>query len=415
LAVLAVSAVVFVVTWAGQVDRPFVDDDWHYLNVVQSAGWWHQIWNPSAFLYRPVLYVWFGLLHLLFGLHPVAFHAATAVVIFLEGVLAWRLAARVGLGVASPIVGAIVLLHASAAPPITWTSAASSPISVALTLGALIVLLDDPSAVRVAAAMGLFAVGLLAREVVIGAPVVAVMLGWARRDISMRDALIRAVPLGVVSAVYLIMRKASGAGNSPGPYYQQISAHAFANVKILVRQAGDLPVFRQPIPDIAVLVLAIGLAAGFIFGRQRRFVAAGVGWCVVAVLPFVFLVHHPMEPYYIDFALPGLALAVGAAVEPLLAAGGSLVAAGACCVVVLLLGAVGHIVADTQESSFVPEARAGEQMVKETRAAYPHPGRGSLIIVRSELPSDETAFITAYGDLFRVVYHDPTLRVRFQP
>ncbi len=89
-------------------------------------------------LWRPLLYVWFGLLHALFGLHPLPYHVATEAAILVEAYLAYRLARRHGLGLGALVAGAVVYLHASTATPVLWTSAASSPLAASFALGAML-------------------------------------------------------------------------------------------------------------------------------------------------------------------------------------------------------------------------------------------------------------------------------------
>jgi hypothetical protein len=107
-AAVGVVVIVFVLTWTTALRRPFVDDDWHYLNVVQQTGWWHSstVWNPRNGLYRPVLYLWIGALHSVFDLHPLAYHLATLAVVLIVGFLTYRVAMASGLnrgGRSSPV------------------------------------------------------------------------------------------------------------------------------------------------------------------------------------------------------------------------------------------------------------------------------------------------------------------------
>jgi hypothetical protein len=143
---VGVVIIVSVLTWTSALRRPFLNDDWSYLNVVQQPGWWHSstVWNPKNGLYRPVLFLWFGLLHSLFGLHPFAYHLATLAVVLLVGFLIWRIAIAVGLTRGALVAGVVVVLHAAVGYPLSWTAAASSPISVAFALGAILLLLGRP-------------------------------------------------------------------------------------------------------------------------------------------------------------------------------------------------------------------------------------------------------------------------------
>ncbi len=94
------------IVFASATRVPLFADDYAYLARVQTPGWWHSsaIWDPAGTFFthhfRPGLFLWFGFVHGLFGLHPVPMHIATGFIVFagavLTGLVAWRLGLRCG-------------------------------------------------------------------------------------------------------------------------------------------------------------------------------------------------------------------------------------------------------------------------------------------------------------------------------
>lgn len=416
---VGVVVVVFILTWTSALRRPFVDDDWSYLNAVQQPGWWHSstIWNPRNGLYRPVLYLWFGVLHFTFGLHPLAYHIATLAVVFLVGFLTWRVAVAAGLNRGALVAGAVLLLHAAVVYPISWTAAASSPISVAFALGAILVLLDRPVTIpRAVWAAVLLALGLLTREVVIVAPAIVVVVAWTKSGGKLRDALLRSLPLWIADVGYLALRAASGASNPPGPYHQQVSTRAVDNFFSLILKASDLSgVSAQP-RSLAITGLFLFMAGTFVWSlaRHQYVLLGGLVWFVLGTLPVVFLVNHSMESYYIDFGLPGLALAFGAACELVAEGLSDRIAIVVGLVLLALLGFVGHAVSNIEFTrEYGTDITETQQLIAQVHKNYPvHPIGTELVIVHSTLIGKDEQAVTQTGDLFRVVFHDPSLRVQ---
>ncbi len=416
------SLVVFWLTWVGAIHRPFLDDDWGYLNTVQEPQWWHSsaVWNPADTLYRPLLYLWFGLLHLAFGLHPLGFHIATSAVVAVVGVLTWRIALAAGLTRGAAVAGVVVALYPAAAYPISWTSAASSPISVAFALGAILLLLSrsvTPS--RSVLAALLLLLGLLSREVVIMAPAVVMIVAWARPGGTLKEGVTRSVPLWIVGFAYVALRIACGAGNPPGPYHQQVSLHALDNVASLVFDVGGLYRGALQIRILAdfLLVIFLGATLAWSLLQRRYLVLAGLLWYGLGLLPVVFLVNHPPDPYYVDFALPGIALAIGAGCEPIVHHWPSWSAVVAALALLAVLGLFGHYIADAQfRYEFGGDMSATRQLLASAEwDQRHHPTNVVVVRVPAGQVERDRQLITSRGDLFRVVFHDPWLRVQILP
>jgi hypothetical protein len=352
-----------------------------------------------------------------FGVHPLAYHVATLAVVFIVGILTWLVARASGLNRGGLVAGAVVILHASVGYPVSWTSAASSPISVAFALGAILVLLHRPITVpRAVWAALLLALGLLAREVVIVAPAVVVALAWARPGGKLKEALLRSLPLWIVDIGYLLFRALSGAGDPSGPYHLQVSGHALNNLFSLILPASDVSSASAQLRSLVITGLFLFMVATLLWSlAQRRYVMlAGLVWFGLGTLPVIFLVNHSMENYYIDFALPGLALAFGAACELVSEHLSDKVAVAAGLVLLVVLGIVGHAVSDTEFTrEYGVDIAETHQLLAQVDANYPrHPKGAEIIIVHTTPTTKDEQAVTQEGNLFRANFHDPSLRVR---
>jgi hypothetical protein len=375
------------------------------------------VWNPKNGLYRPVLFLWFGMLHALFGLHPFAYHLATLVVVLLVGYLVWRIAEAVSLRRGAIVAGTVAALHASVGFPLSWTAAASSPISVALALSAILLLLDRPVTIpRAFGAAVLLALGLLTREVVVVAPAVVVVLAWARPGGNLKEALLRSLPLWIADVGYFSLRAVSGAGNPSGPYHQQLGTHALNNFTDLIVKASDLEGASPQLRTLALTGLILFMAGMLVWSITRReyVLLAGLVWFTLGTLPVIFLVNHSMEAYYIDFALPGLALAFGAGCELVIAGMSDRVAIVAGLMFLVVLGFIGHAVSNIEFThEYGKDTTETQRLLTQTLSNYPaHPRGSELIVVHSAQIGRDQGAVTQHGDLFRVVFHDPSLQIR---
>jgi hypothetical protein len=413
------------VVFSSAVQLPLIADDYSKLAVLQQPGWWHsdRTWGVGSGLFRPMLLLWFGLLHGVFGLHPLPFHIASAVIVVIAGVLTGAVARRVGLRVGAYAAIVFYCLHASMTTAIGWAAAANSPLAIALALGALYLMLRPRvRTIDVVGACALFVAGLLAREVVVVAPAILVVtrcLVEPARSLSQRlkRSVVVSWPLLVVLVVYVALRRVFGFDGGTGEYAQAFGMHGFTNLGRLLQIATDLEPFGHHGLYSAVVtflwVALIGLC-GMAAVRSQRFQGiAGLTWALLAVLPVIFLTNHTMDYYYVDFAIPGLAIAIGTvfewATDALSRRATTIFAVGCFAVFVL----VSFNTARVQERAQLgPEASTTAQLIDQVRRENPHPAAGSTIIVRgSSLATNR--YLTQQGSLFRVIYDDPTLQVAF--
>jgi hypothetical protein len=402
---------------------PLWADDYQYLATVQTPGWWHSraIWdprgNPFTNLFRPVLFLWFGFVHGLFGLHSVPIHVATGLIVFAAAVLTGLVARRLGLGSGAYAAAVVYGLHATMAIPIAWTAAASSPLATTLALGALYCMLRPRlRGVDVIAACGLLLGGLMTREVVAVTPAVLIMARYAveahqQPGTRLKRSLVTSLPLWLVLIGYATVRRLAGFVTTAGPYQQRLTTHAFRNFGQLMEYATEFGYSRRyGAFVVAFWVVLIGLCgiAALRFHRSQGLV--GLAWIVLGVLPVVFLAVNHMQYYYFDFALPGLALAVGTVFECVASAAPkrARIALTAACMTILV--ALSSYTAREELHTFVRAADRQEKIIVQVRRDHPHPAPGTTIV----LPiSAATAGYADYPDAIRVIFHDPTLQVAY--
>lgn len=417
-------AALSVLVFGSAARYPLLADDYHYLQVAQTPGWWHAglIWNlggqPINHLFRPVLFLWFGLVHAVFGLHPLPIHITTGFVVLAAGVLTGLIARRLGLTAGAYAAAAIYGLHASMATPIAWTSAVNSPIATTLALAALYCMLRRRlRAVDVGAACALFLVGLMTREVVAVTPVVLVgarylietAQPWRSR---LRRSLAVSSPLWFIAIGYATARRLAGFHSTSGPYQQRLTSHAFRNFGQLMEYASEFGYSRHMGVLVTVFWTVLLGLCGFVAWRCRRYQALlGAGWALLGVLPVIFLAVHHMEYYYVDFALPGVALAIGAVFECAFDAtpGRSRAPLAVACLAALV--AVNSYTAGREVHAYLGASAAQtRRVIAQVRRAHPHPAPGSTIV----LPISSTAAgFEDFPDVIRVIYDDPTLQVAY--
>jgi hypothetical protein len=419
-------ACLMAVVFASAARLPLLSDDYAYLDVVQHPGWWHSssmTWDVGRTPFRPVLQIWFGVVNQFFGLHPLPFHIASALLVLIAGVMTGLVARRLGLRSGAYAAAALSCLHASMTTPIGWASAANSPLATALALGALYCMLRvHLRPVDVAASCALFVVALNTREVVVMAPAILVVTRYLvesgrPRLTRLKRSLYVSLPLWLVLVAYAVVRRLAGFDATTGNYAQRLSSRGLTNLGRLMQVATDLEPFgnaRAYSVFVAGFWIAlIGLCALAALRFQRSQGLVGLTWALLGVLPVIFLASHKMDPYYIDFALAGVAIAAGTVFEWIadsLTRRNRIVFAAGC---LAALVAVSFYTARRQERAKLGlYARATAVLVDHVRRGNPHPTKGSTIAVGTDAEHlDAAVYLTANGRLFRVIYDDPLLGV----
>ncbi len=420
--VLATAAVVF----SSAARLPFLSDDYLYLETARQPGWWHAgtIWNPSgaplSHLYRPFLYVWFGVLYHVFGLHPFVFHVVTGLVVVVAAVMISAVGRRLGLHSGAYIAAVVYCLHASMATPIGWTSAASSPLATAFALGAVYILLRPHVRARdIVASSLLLAVALMTREVVAVTPALAFICVWIIGQGEpwlqrVRRSIVVSSPLWLVVVAYAAVRRSSGFDSTLGPYRQSIGTHAFTNLWRVMQYATEFGESTHLGGLVAAFWAVLVLLCVHATTRSHLPQGlVGLAWAFLAVLPVIFLASHRMEYYYIDFALPGVALAVGTVFQSIFEMSSKTVRSAAAAACVAGLASVGFYTARQEQRSYLDIARHRSAAIVAYVARHdPHPAKGSTI--QLPITAAEAAF-QSYQDRFRVMFNDSSLNIAYKP
>ncbi|MEZ5139004.1 MAG: hypothetical protein R2702_11630 [Acidimicrobiales bacterium] len=429
--------------FAPSLKTAFFADDFGYLALTRRPGWWHSgtVWDLSAQVVRPITILAVGVQQELFGLRPLRFHVVGLGLVLLGGVLGFVLAGRLGLGrFGARATAAVLVLHAANGWTVMWTASTSSLYVVLLSLAAAVVAAAvHQGRARRAAVAGLVVLALLARDVAIVLPALLVLVRMVVVDGPPRRRLRRAVldTLGawVAMVAFVGIRFAAAAF---------ARAHPDPDRLVPVLDGGS---FRRALPDsprhlhdlfvlgaspvrmrmgptglafpwwtvaIAVALWALVVVGAVLEARRGRWVAAaGVAWFAVAIVPPAFLQAEITYVNYVDLAVPGIALAVGALAEriaePLGAPGRrGLAAAG-----LLVLALAAHHGAASVIRPRPDIISRAVEIELQVRADYPDPAPGSTIVVRDARPEDP--LWTSNGDQIRLLYDDPTLVVVFEP
>jgi hypothetical protein len=419
-------AAVATVVFSSAARLPFVSDDYSYLETVRQPGWWHaeSVWNPrgSPFnhLYRPMLSVWFGLLYHTVGLHPLPFHVATGVLVIVAGVMTAAVGRRLGLRSGAYAAAVVYCLHASMATPVGWTSAASSPLATALALGSVYLLLGRRLRAReIAASSVLFVLALMTREVVAVTPALVVLCvcavdegrPWLTR---VRRSLIVSLPLWLVLVAYATVRRASGFDSTLGAYQQRIGTHAFTNLWRLMRYATEFGLSNRLGALVAAFwIVLIGLCISAAVRTRLPQGLVGVAWAFFGVLPVIFLTRHAMDYYYLDFALPGVALAAGTVFQWIFETSSQNMRLAAAATCVAGLAALGFYTARQEEHTYLAKrAPVYTAVIAYVTRHNPDPAKGSTI--RLPITAAQATY-GSYPNLVRVIFNDSSLQVSYKP
>jgi hypothetical protein len=455
------------VTHARSFAAPFFADDWLFLDQVRFRSLAKVLASPDPIgnYFRPLgRQVWFWLLARLGGESPFVFHAANLLCLVVAVVLLALLARRLAGPLAGVVAAGFLALHYAADVPVLWVSGSQELLSLALALGALVLHQRG----RRFAAAALYLAALLAKEVVVLLPLVAVTLDSG--DVapgSWRARARRAWPLALALVAWLALAAwAVARRGHPGAGLSLTAAGPIAALVLLVRVAlglewlaGALPFTHatDPGPGALLAIAAAGLAVLAMAtprasraakparaakrDRRARVAAAGVlpappaaapprtaldpaagvfaglAWAVAGALP-VSAVANTWSAYYFLFALSGVGLALGCFLA--LKRRG----AGIAATIVVLAGLASSQARGLEEFATAPSAWSGQSHVnrfylergmrvitrglEDLRTAVPHPKAGTTFFFAGLPPF--ASFQVADGPLVRGAYRDSSLR-----
>lgn len=268
----------------------------------------------------------------LFGRHPLGYRIANVVLLAACAAALRALAGRAGASPGGALLAATLFVaHPASVEAVAWISQSKTLLALLFALLALerwLAHLETPAASRLAAALALAALALLAKSAVVLLPVVFAV-GWythARRVGP--DVWAVALTMAFAAYVALVNVKAQGAqggiatwfGGSPEATARILPAVIWRYLRMALLPYDPVFCVQPETVDswldgrvwLPLLGIAAALAlAGFAVARDRRFGLA-VAWVGASLLPVVQVV--PMTTVYADryltMALPALLVLV---------------------------------------------------------------------------------------------------------
>ena len=204
----AVLALLVAASYIPALQAGFVWDDTIVttLDSVRKWGGLAELWfSPSsAYLqervleahYWPIVYSTFWLEHKLWGFAPAGYHAVNVLLHFVNTALLWRLLARLGIPGAW-FAAALFATHPVHTESVAWVIARKDLLSgmfYLLAFAAWVRFLESPGPRRYAAALLLFAAGMLCKTVVVTLPAALLILQWWRAGRVTRGDVLRLLP-----------------------------------------------------------------------------------------------------------------------------------------------------------------------------------------------------------------------------
>lgn len=252
-----------------------------------------------------------------FGADPWPYHAVNLGLLALAAALLFALARRLGASAPAAFVAAALFgasrVHFTALVATSWTS---EFLSLALALGALLVL--DARPWRLVAASLLMVAAVSAKESVLLLPA-ALLPALPARE---RRPLLVLAAAGALAGAWCIA-DGGGTGRFAGEAYATaFGVNMAASLFTLARWAVDL---TTPIPDaltsadpgawVTGLPVVLALAALAVLLRRRApYAAAGAAWWLLGLLPVLPLLHQ-VNLHYLVAPAAGLSLVVAGALD----------------------------------------------------------------------------------------------------
>lgn len=432
IAALSLPAIVAFV-FRGGLANGLVADDFSLINYCRPDGLasilgafdpWRDTWY-----YRPITKLVFALAYTLFGTSAAPYHVVSILAHAAAVVLVYFVARRAGASAIPSFAGALVFaIHFRQHESVFWFSAISYPLSTALGLASALWFRTSLARNRpglLAASLVSAAAAMLTKDTAAVLPVLAALYGllFAGEPFASTPArrkALRLLPLALVLLAGVALQAVpvegrpfsrGGAGFSPkGP----AASLAFVERSAALVVPG-LDVRGDTEPG-AVALAAAALFAGYVLVRRTPLALFGLGWTVLALLPFYVFVPR-IGDLYLYLALVGVALVVvdsaafvSNTLRPILRAAAALGLAA------LVLWSAGRIQAKAARWHAAGEVVEG--VVAEVKAARPALPRGATLVLEGlpDTVGGVYAFLNAAPAAFWLAYGDRTLNVvRPQP
>jgi hypothetical protein len=316
----------------------FVADDFVLLSWthVSAPGEVASFFDPGSWwFYRPLVKVAYWLGQGLFGLHPVPFHLVSLLLHWANAFLVYLLVTLVtdGRWSVGLITGLLFLLNPHHAETVSWFAAIGDLLAAACILGSLSLFRQFYLSGRTRfglGSVGLFALGVLARETAVLLPGILLLEAGLIRLLRSRPPASPRSPgrwaavagsFALVLMGYVLLQVAGRAAGTSELERGGLQFHALNLESILLGVLdyvnrlvpGGTVIVDQPLEVLRGLVyvewLGIVLLAALLVWKRRYVALFGLAWMLSAPLLFVFF-SGPADRY---FYLPGIGYAIFAA------------------------------------------------------------------------------------------------------
>jgi tetratricopeptide (TPR) repeat protein len=277
----------------------------------------------------------------LFGVNPGAHHLVSLVLHIVSALLLFGVLLRMtGATGASAFVAAVFALHPLHVESVAWIAERKDVLSglfFMLTLWTYVSYVQRPSAIRYAVVLVCFALGLMAKPMLVTVPLVLLLIdlwplarmeGPVFRPAVLRSLVVDKLPLFAIaiasSIVTFVVQQQAGAVRTFEvlPITTRLANAVVAYVTYLwqaIWPAGLAPIYPYPasLSPVVVIAAATALAAitwmAWRWRHERPYVLVGWLWYVVMLVPVIGLVQvgsQPVADRYTYLPLIGVTIAV---------------------------------------------------------------------------------------------------------
>ena len=303
LCLLAIAA------WARIFSVWFAQDDFRWL---ERAG------NPLAAAPRVLsMSLYFRAMRSMFGLHPAPYHAAQLILHLAAGWLLWSILSKRAPAWTAALAAAWFLTAPALFDSLHWISDVADSLAAALLLLAAWLLAEAPDRARRGwVSLLVYALALASKEIAVGAAPVLAILQWRQAGGARVLRVLLVLALAAAAAIPAAGAWQTGTGEpyAMRPLAALVNVPAFLTGAVLGfsawSQFSDLAWSHQLWVRIVGGVL---LAAWLLALLRRRSALAWLGclWFWGLLAPVAMLEKH-FYLYYLDCALPGLAVSLAA-------------------------------------------------------------------------------------------------------
>jgi Dolichyl-phosphate-mannose-protein mannosyltransferase len=405
---------------------PFLNDDYIFLDRTRGAGL-GSLWGTGSLMFgwwRPwsrEFHYWF--FQRLLGPRELGFHLISLAVVAAALAIYFLVARRIGGGRVAAVALAGVTAMAAWAVPMVWVAGVQESWMMLFALAALLAFLSNRSFL----AAVLLAFGLLSKETAAVVPAVAIALALITERVSLRAAIVRALPMIAVTLVWALLhpalRAAAGGGletpEAAAPFGPRLLRTLLAPINLdhpLAPAARWIDLVKFTLPAVVPLVILLTFRMPSDPEGPRkpkplaptpiptpRIVACGLAWAALAWLP----AFYPGAGWHSYYTLLG-AMGAWIALAPALASNRILAV-----VVVIVLVVLRSVQGATPSQDWGTEwyQKRAAHFVSFLRAdlkrVAPTP-RPHTRFFFNRVPNN-VGFLTEGGPALRVWYRDPTL------